>query len=69
VRVPNRAFTVQRVLEDGDHVVVHSKVERSAKPFVVSVVHIFRFEGERIAELWDVGMPVPDPCPNADGPF
>jgi len=30
-------------------------------------VHIFRFEGERIAELWDLGQPVPDGSPNEDG--
>jgi hypothetical protein len=24
------------------------------------VVHLFRFAGDHIAELWDVGQPVPD---------
>ena len=35
----------------------------------IAVVHIFRFEGDRIAELWDVGQPVPAENPNADGMF
>jgi hypothetical protein len=35
----------------------------------VAVVHIFRFEGERIAELWDVGPPVPAENPNTVGMF
>jgi hypothetical protein len=32
-------------------------------------VHLFRFEGDRIAELWDVAQPVPAEILNADGVF
>ena len=35
----------------------------------IAVVHIFRFEGERIAELWDVGMQAPQESPNQHGLF
>jgi predicted SnoaL-like aldol condensation-catalyzing enzyme len=34
-----------------------------------AVVHIFRFEDERIVELWDVGQPVPKESPNQYGMF
>ena len=35
----------------------------------VAVVHVFRFEGDRIAEFWDIGQPVPKDSPNANGMF
>jgi len=34
-----------------------------------AVVHIFRFAGARIAELWDIGQPVPENSPNEYGMF
>jgi predicted SnoaL-like aldol condensation-catalyzing enzyme len=35
----------------------------------VTVVHIFRFDGGKIAELWDLGQPVPETSPNENGMF
>lgn len=66
---PSRSFEVQRALQDGDLVAVHSRVSFGAKPMVIAVVHIFRFSGGKIAELWDIGQPVPDESPNAAGMF
>jgi predicted SnoaL-like aldol condensation-catalyzing enzyme len=31
------------------------------------LVHIFRFDGGLIAELWDIGQPVPEDSPNERG--
>jgi predicted SnoaL-like aldol condensation-catalyzing enzyme/heme-degrading monooxygenase HmoA len=66
---PDRKADVKRVLVDGDFVVVHSHVRHQPEEAGVAVVHIFRFEGERIAELWDVGEPIPADNPNSDGMF
>ena len=66
---PDRTSDVKRVLTDGDYVVVHSHVRRTPSDAGVAVVHIFRFEGDRIAELWDVGQPVTAENPNRDGMF
>jgi predicted SnoaL-like aldol condensation-catalyzing enzyme len=33
------------------------------------VVHVFRFDGERIAELWDVGQSIPEKMVNENGMF
>jgi predicted SnoaL-like aldol condensation-catalyzing enzyme len=63
-----RAMEVAHALEDGDLVAVHSRVETPTGE-AVAVVHLFRFEGDRVAELWDVGQPVPPGTPNADGMF
>jgi predicted SnoaL-like aldol condensation-catalyzing enzyme len=67
--VPERVTVVKRVLADGEYVVVHSHVQPKPGDAGVAVVHIFRFEGDRIAELWDVGQPVPADNPNSDGMF
>jgi predicted SnoaL-like aldol condensation-catalyzing enzyme len=66
---PERTSEVQRVIAADDHVVVHSHVRHRPGEAGVSVVHIFRFDGERIAELWDVGQAVPAETANADGMF
>jgi predicted SnoaL-like aldol condensation-catalyzing enzyme len=66
---PDRASDVRLVVGDGDHVAVHSHVWHKHGDAGVSVVHIFRFQGDRIAELWDVGQQVPADSPNADGMF
>jgi len=69
VSAPERTSDVQRVIAEGSLVVVHSRVRHRAGDAGVAVVHIFRFDGDRIAELWDVGQPVPPDSPNADGMF
>ena len=66
-KFPNKSFEVKRALEDGDFVAVHSHVKMGNAS--IAVVHIFRFEGDRIAELWDVGQPVPENSPNQNGVF
>lgn len=66
---PSKTFMVKRALCDGDTVAVHSHVVFKRGDPGTSVVHIFRFEGERIAEMWDVGMQLPADSPNRDGPF
>lgn len=66
---PERQFDVQRVVADRDHVVVHSHVRHTPGDAGAAVVHIFRFEGDRIAELWDLGQPVATDGVNTDGMF
>lgn len=66
---PGRESEVKRVLADDDLVAVHSHVRHRPGDLGASVVHIFRFEGSRIAELWDVGQPVPADNLNEDGMF
>jgi predicted SnoaL-like aldol condensation-catalyzing enzyme len=35
----------------------------------MAVVHILRFEGGKIVEMWDVGQEIPKDSPNALGVF
>ena len=66
---PNKVLEVQRALQDGDLVAVHSHIRQQPGDRGAAVVHIFRFQGDRIAELWDVGQPVPESSPNELGMF
>jgi predicted SnoaL-like aldol condensation-catalyzing enzyme len=66
---PNKVLEVQRAIEDGDLVAVHSRVRQKPDDRGVAVVHIFRFEGGKNAELWDLGQPVPEDSPNENGMF
>ena len=67
---PNKVFEVQHVIEDGDLVAVHSKIEMQMNGLTtLAVVHICRFENGKIAEFWDVGQVQPDPLVNENGMF
>jgi predicted SnoaL-like aldol condensation-catalyzing enzyme len=66
---PNTKIDVQRAIAEGDLVAVHSRVQHAPDKPAIAVVHIFRFEDDKIAELWDVGMEVPTDSPNENGAF
>ena len=69
VKNPDKVLDVKDALEDGDYVAVHSHIRPHAKDRGAAVVHIFRFENDRIVELWDLGQPVPADSPNEYGMF
>jgi len=64
---PDKRFDVLRAIEEGDLVAVHSHVRQKPDDRGAVVVHLFRFDGDRIVELWDVGMPIPEKAINQDG--
>jgi predicted SnoaL-like aldol condensation-catalyzing enzyme len=66
---PQKAITIKHVLADGDLVAVHAHVRLKPGDLGVATIHLFRFEGDRIAELWDVGQAVPESSPNKNGMF
>ena len=68
-KFPNTTLEVQHTFEEDDLVAVHSRVTHSADTPEIAVVHIFRFEGDRIAELWDIGQEEPKDSPNENGLF
>src|SRR5687767_11395456 len=68
-KFPDTTLEVQHIWEDDDLVAVHSRVSHGHDHPEISVVHMFRFEGDRIAELWDVGMEAPQDSPNENGMF
>ena len=68
-KFPDTTLEVQHVLEEGDLVAVHSRVRHSADTPEIAVVHVLRFEGSRVAELWDIGIEAPKDSPNENGMF
>ena len=68
-KFPDTKLEVQHAWEDGDLVAVHSRVSHGPDQPDISVVHMFRFAGDQIAELWDVAMEAPKDSPNQNGMF
>jgi predicted SnoaL-like aldol condensation-catalyzing enzyme len=68
-KFPDTTLEVQHVFEADDLVAVHSRVRHSPDTPEIAVVHIFRFEGDRIVEMWDVGQEAPKDSPNENGMF
>jgi predicted SnoaL-like aldol condensation-catalyzing enzyme len=66
---PNKSFEVIRAIEEGDTVAVHSRLTRVSANAQYAVVHILRFSGGRIVEMWDVVQEAPADSPNAIGMF
>jgi predicted SnoaL-like aldol condensation-catalyzing enzyme len=66
---PEKILEVKRVIAEGDFVVTHSHVRQRPGDLGAAVVHIFRFDDERIVELWDLGQPLPEVSPNIHGMF
>jgi predicted SnoaL-like aldol condensation-catalyzing enzyme len=69
VQFPNKKLTVKHVLIDGELVAVHSNIVLRPGEKGIAAVHLFRFDDERIVEMWDIGQPVPADSPNTDGAF
>lgn len=68
-RFPDKIIEIQRALEDGDFVAVHSRVRLQPQDRGLALVHIFRFHDGAIVELWDLGQPVPEDMANECGMF
>ncbi|MFI8687014.1 nuclear transport factor 2 family protein [Rossellomorea sp. NPDC077527] len=69
VKNPRKIFEVKRAIEEKDEVAVHSHVRQHQDDLGAIVVHIFRFEEDKIAELWDIGQPMPEDTINENGVF
>jgi predicted SnoaL-like aldol condensation-catalyzing enzyme len=66
---PAKSLWVRQAVEEADVVAVFSEVHHAPGDSGVAVVHMFRFEGDRLAELWDVAQPVPSARVNEHGMF
>ncbi len=66
---PDKLFEAKRIIGDSEFVAVHSLVKQNKDDLGGVVVHIFRFQDDKIVELWDVGQPIPEDSPNENGVF
>ncbi len=69
VQFPNKKFETKKVIGENDFVTALSHVQLQEGNKGFSVVHAFRFQNNKIVEMWDIIQPVPDNSPNKDGIF
>jgi predicted SnoaL-like aldol condensation-catalyzing enzyme len=66
---PQKKLAIKQSIEEGDRVVVMSHVTFAPDDRGYALMHLFRFENGKIAELWDVAQEIPKDSPNANGAF
>lgn len=66
---PDKVLHIHSAMQEGERVAVYSHVRQHPKDRGGAVVHLFRFENGRIAELWDVGQAIPENPVNEYGMF
>lgn len=69
IQFPIKKLIIKKVLGDGDLVAVHSHIVPQQGETGFATVHLFRFQGDKIVEMWDIGQPVPANSPNNDSMF
>lgn len=65
--IPNTSFEIMKAYSDGETVITQSHVKKEV--IDIAVVHIFRFEKDKIVELWDLGQILDKDSPNENGIF
>lgn len=65
---PNKKLTIKLAVAEPPYVTLLSSV-KITEDKEVAVVHMYRFEGEKIAEMWDISQEVPENSPNENGVF
>ena len=68
-KFPHKILDIKQTIGDGDLVAVHSHIRMQPQDLGAAVVHIFRFEQDRIVEMWDTGQAIPQDSPNTNGMF
>jgi predicted SnoaL-like aldol condensation-catalyzing enzyme len=66
---PDARGEIKRVFADGDHVILHSHWHGLSDNPRGEVVDIFRLEGGKVLEHWDVIQPIPETSANANTMF
>ncbi|GFP75513.1 nuclear transport factor 2 family protein [Clostridium fungisolvens] len=65
---PNKKLTIKLAVAESPYVTVFSHVQITEGK-EAAVVHIYRFKGEKIAEMWDISQEVSKDSPNKNGVF
>jgi predicted SnoaL-like aldol condensation-catalyzing enzyme len=66
---PDFSSEIKRVIADEDLVAIHHHVKMTKEDRGSSVVDIFRIEGGKVVEHWDVVQPVPEKPANDNTMF
>jgi predicted SnoaL-like aldol condensation-catalyzing enzyme len=68
-QMPDKRYETVHALEDGDMVAVHGRIKLKADMPEMAVVHLLRFEGDKIIEEWEAAQAVPAERLNENGMF
>ena len=68
-KFPASRSEIKRVFADGDYVILHVHAVREPGTRGSAIVDIFKLEGGKIVEHWDVVQPIPEKAANANGMF
>jgi predicted SnoaL-like aldol condensation-catalyzing enzyme len=68
-KFPNSKSEIKRVFAEGDYVILHVHAVREPGTRGSAIVDIFKLEGGRVVEHWDVVQPIPEKAANANGMF
>jgi predicted SnoaL-like aldol condensation-catalyzing enzyme len=66
---PNLRGEIKRVFADGDFVILHAHGIRAPGQRGSAIIDIFRLDGGKIVEHWDVMQTIPDDAVNSNGMF
>ena len=68
-KFPQSKSEIQRVVAEGDDVILHVQSVREPGTRGRAIVDIFRLENGKIVEHWDVAQDIPEKAANANGMF
>lgn len=66
---PNKSINFHSVFQEDQKVITHAFLSLGQDNPGVQMIHIFRFENGKIAEMWDCAQPLPPSSPNMLGAF
>lgn len=66
---PEKQFTIHQIIEENNTVVTYSHITLQPGESGLTVVHIMRFDGNQIAEMWDVAQQINTNPVNENGAF
>jgi predicted SnoaL-like aldol condensation-catalyzing enzyme len=68
-KFPDSHSEIKRAFADGDYVILHVHSVREKGSRGRAIVDIFKLEGGKIVEHWDVAQDVPEKAANSNGMF
>ena len=66
---PGYSYTLKRAIAEGDLVAVHGLFKMTPDDRGSAVMDIFRVQGCKVMEHWDVVQPIPEKAQNQNGMF
>jgi predicted SnoaL-like aldol condensation-catalyzing enzyme len=66
---PDKVLEIKTVIQEGPLVAVHARVRLSPESPDIVLIHIFRFQNNKIVELWEAAQQIPEDSPNRNGVF